>query len=170
MLSIKQAAYQQIRNILYSIADREVISQKMPGGSKVQIPSLFFEERRLGLTKIKGKKGYTSDVLKFYSEGKDKTNVCEIMIGRWFESDMSDEALLEYLNNTPEGQKILSGLAYRIPTQKQNSIEAFVIKQFLPKEFGDIKIHSAEGGYFMILDIQKFTKRIPKKYFYKSLN
>ena len=39
-----------------------------------------------------------------------------------------------------------------------------------PKEFSDIKIHSAEGGYFMILDIQKFTKRIPKKYFYKSLN
>jgi hypothetical protein len=130
-------AYQQIRNILYSIADREVISQKMPGGSKVQIPSLFFEEKRFGLTKIKGKKGYTSDVLRFYSEGENKTNTCEIMIGRWFDSPLSDEELLNYLNNTPEGQKILSGLAYRIPTQKQNSIEAFVIKQFLPKEFGD---------------------------------
>jgi len=130
-------AYQQIRNILYSIADREVISQKMPGGSKVQIPSLFFEEQRLGIKKIAGKKGYTSDVLRFYSEGENKTNTCEIMIGRWFDSPLSDEELLNYLNNTPEGQKILSGLAYRIPTQKQNSIEAFVIKQFLPKEFGD---------------------------------
>jgi hypothetical protein len=44
---------------------------------------------------------------------------------------------LTYLNNTEEGQKILSGLAFRIPTQKQNSIDAFRIKQFLPKEFGD---------------------------------
>ena len=53
------------------------------------------------------------------------------MVGRWFESDMSDKDLLEYLNNTEEGKKILSGLAYRIPTQKQNSIDSFVIKQFL---------------------------------------
>jgi len=59
------------------------------------------------------------------------------MVGRWFKSDMSDQDLLEYLNNTAEGQKILSGLAFRIPTQKQNSIDVFKIKQFLPKEFGD---------------------------------
>ncbi len=38
---------------------------------------------------------------------------------------------------TPEGEKVLLGLAFRIPTQKQNSIDSFVIKQFLPKEFGD---------------------------------
>jgi hypothetical protein len=31
-------AYQQIRNILYSIADREVVSPKINGGQKVQIP------------------------------------------------------------------------------------------------------------------------------------
>ena len=40
-------AYQQIRNILYSIADREVISQKVGGGMKVQIPSTFMEENRI---------------------------------------------------------------------------------------------------------------------------
>jgi hypothetical protein len=36
----------------------------------------------------------------------------EIMVGRWFQSDMSDKELLDYLNNTEEGQKILSGLAF----------------------------------------------------------
>ena len=129
-------AYQQIRNILYSIADREVISQKISGGMKVQIPSTLLESVRADKTTINGKEGYTSDVLKFY-ENEDGKRVCEIMVARWFKSDMSDADLLEYLNNTPEGQKILSGIAFRIPTQKQNSIDAFVIKQFLPKEFGD---------------------------------
>ena len=125
-------AYHQIRNILYSIADRHVTSQKMPGDQKVQIPSSFIEDIR----PVGKKKGlYSSDVLKFYTreEGGKKTNVMEIMIGRWFNSPMSDKDLLEYLNTTEEGQKILRGVAYRIPTQKQNSIDAFVLKQFIPE-------------------------------------
>ena len=129
-------AYQQVRNILYSIVDKQIVRPKISGGQKVQIPSSLFESNRIAQTEINGKKGYTSDILKFY-ENKDGERVMEIMVGRWFQSDMSDKELLEYLNNTEEGQKILSGLAFRIPTQKQNSIDAFRIKQFLPKEFGD---------------------------------
>jgi len=129
-------AYQQVRNILYSIVDKQIVRPKISGGQKVQIPSSLFESNRIAETEINGKKGYTSDILKFY-ENKDGERVMEIMVGRWFQSDMSDKELLEYLNNTEEGQKILSGLAFRIPTQKQNSIDAFRIKQFLPKEFGD---------------------------------
>jgi hypothetical protein len=129
-------AYQQVRNILYSIVDKQIVRPKISGGQKVQIPSSLFESNRVAQTEINGKKGYTSDILKFY-ENKDGERVMEIMVGRWFQSDMSDEELLDYLNNTEEGQKILSGLAFRIPTQKQNSIDAFRIKQFLPKEFGD---------------------------------
>ena len=129
-------AYQQIRNILYSIADREVVSPKISGGMKVQIPSSLLESVKAKETEINGKKGYTSDTLKFYTN-KDGERVCEIMIGRWFKSSMSDEELLNYLNNTDEGKRILSGLAYRIPTQQQNSIDVFKVKQFLPSEFKD---------------------------------
>ena len=129
-------AYQQVRNILYSIVDKQIVRPKISGGQKVQIPSSLFESNRVAETEINGKKGYTSDILKFY-ENKDGDRVMEIMVGRWFQSEMSDADLLSYLNNTEEGQKILSGLAFRIPTQKQNSIDAFRIKQFLPKEFGD---------------------------------
>jgi|688.fasta_scaffold00112_30 hypothetical protein len=129
-------AYQQIRNILYSIADKEVISPKISGGLKVQIPAALLESTKTELREINGKLGYTSDTLEFYKD-EDGKRVCEIMVGRWFKSDLSDEELLKYLNETPEGQKILSGLAYRIPTQKQNSIDVFKIKRFLPKEFGD---------------------------------
>jgi hypothetical protein len=139
-------AYQQIRNILYSIADKNIVSPSISGGLKVQISPALFETTKIKGEKYVNKEGqtkyrYTSDLLDFYSitekNGKKKVNVCEIMIGRWFESDMSDKDLLDYLNNTVEGQKILSGFAFRIPTQKQNSIEVFKIKQFLPKEFGD---------------------------------
>lgn len=128
-------AYQQIRNILYFIADSYVISPKISGGMKVQIPSRLFEENTIEQIQVGNKKAYQSNVLDFYK--KDGKQVCEIMVGRWFKSSMSDKELLKYLNTTPEGQSILSGLAYRIPTQKQNSIDSFVIKQFLPKEFGD---------------------------------
>ena len=128
-------AYSQIKSILYSLVDKYIVSPKISGGLKVQIPSTGLEEIRAKKTSINGKEGYTSDVLKFYE--KDGKRVAEIMVGRWFNTNMSDEKLLEYLNNTPEGQKILSGIAFRIPTQKQNSIDSFVIKQFLPKEFGD---------------------------------
>lgn len=162
-------AYQQVRNILYSIVDKQIVRPKISGRQLVQIFSSLFESNRIAETEINGKKGYTSDVLGFYSltkdgkevkflqdnkngtfkvlteEGKEvnipvsdlKTTTMEVMVGRWFQSDMSDAELLDYLNNTEEGQKILSGLAFRIPTQKQNSIDAFRIKQFLPKEFGD---------------------------------
>jgi hypothetical protein len=136
-------AYQQIRNILYSIADREVISSKMPGGQKVQISSTMLEENRIKpvTKKIKGKNTlvFQSDVLDFYSikEGDKETNVCEMMVGRWFNSPLSDKDLIKYLNETEEGQEILKGFAYRIPTQKQNSIDVFKIKQFLPVEFKD---------------------------------
>ena len=48
-------AYQQIRNILYSIADREVISPKISGGMKVQIPVSLLESVKAKETEINGK-------------------------------------------------------------------------------------------------------------------
>ena len=138
-------AYQQIRNILYSIADKQVVRPKISGGMKVQISSTLLESTRVEGKEFKDKNGvtkyrYSSDVLKFY-KNKDGERVCEIMISRWFDNEqtknMTDKELLDYLNTTEEGKAILAGIGYRIPTQKQNSIDSFVIKQFLPKDFGD---------------------------------
>lgn len=130
-------AYQQIRNILYSIADKNVTSQKISGSMKVQIPSTMLLS--VNRTKINGKDAFTSDELKFYSmeENGKKINVCEIGISRWFNTSMSDQELMDYLNTTDEGKRILSGIAYRIPTQKQNSIDVFKVGKILPKEFND---------------------------------
>jgi len=143
-------AYNQVRSILYSISDRRVLRQKMIGSQKVQISSVFFEGEERKLKVVKGKDGkktnvYESNVLGFYSKGEvnkktgkvAETNGMEIMIGRWFDSPLSDEDLLNYLNNTEEGKTLLKGVAFRIPTQAQSSIDSFKIKAFLPKEFGD---------------------------------
>jgi predicted NAD-dependent protein-ADP-ribosyltransferase YbiA (DUF1768 family)/uncharacterized protein YigA (DUF484 family) len=161
-------AYRQVRNILYSIADKEIASQNVNGGMKVQIPVSFFESEKIKGVQFKAKDGttktgYVSDTLSFYP--KDGKQVCEIMLGRWFKSNKSDEELLNYLNNTDEGQKILSGLAFRIPTQKQNSIDSFVIKKFLPKEFGDsVVIPSAlvqkAGSDFDIDKLSLYLKNV----------
>ena len=138
-------AYQQIRNILYSIADKQVVRPKISGGMKVQISSTLFESTRIKGEEFKDKNGdtkyrYSSNILKFYKNAKGE-RVCEIMISRWFENEqtknMTDKELLDYLNTTDEGKAILAGIGYRIPTQKQNSIDSFIIKQFLPKDFGD---------------------------------
>ena len=114
-------AYQPVRNILYSIVNKELVKPKVSGGQKVQISSVLFESNRIAETEINGKKGYTSDVLKFY-EDKDGQRVMEVMVGRWFKSNMSDTKLMEYLNK-PENQSILEGFGFRTPTQAQNSID-----------------------------------------------
>ena len=130
-------AYQQIRNILYSIANNNVIKRKITGGQKVQMPSSFLERNR-DITKTKDSKGktvYQSNILNFYRDEEGK-RVCEVMVGRWFKSSLSDSELLDYLNNTKEGQALL-GVAFRIPTQNTNSIEVFKIAKFLPEGFED---------------------------------
>lgn len=144
--------YQQVRNILYSIADKTIVRPKISGGMKVQVSSALLESVRAEGKPVLDDKGnptfnkdgspkltYESSDLEFY-KNEDGKRVCEIMIGRWFKSNKTDKELIDYFNNTDEGKKELAaitGVAFRIPTQKQNSIDVFKIKQFLPKDFGD---------------------------------
>jgi len=125
-------AYNQVRNTLYSIANNSFVSPKISGAQKVQISSTLLESARAEKTTINGKDAYASDLLKFYID-EDGKRVCEIMIQKWFESDKSDEVLIKELNESG----ILNGIGFRIPTQKQNSIDVFKIAKFLPQGFGD---------------------------------
>jgi ribA/ribD-fused uncharacterized protein len=160
-------AYQKVRNILYSIVDREIVSPKISGGMKVQIPSTFLlDSNNIKVETINNKTGFVSENLKFYLNEKGE-RVAEIMVGKWFKSDMSDEELLNYLNNTDGGKKILTGMAFRIPTQNSNSIDAIRIAKFLPKEFGDsVVIPSAlvakVGSDFDIDKLSIYLKNVHK--------
>jgi len=127
--------YSQLRSIIYSIADKQVIKTKISGRQSVQAPSTLLESKRIKIEKVNGKDVYTSDILKFYIN-EDGKRVCQIAISRWFDSPLSDEQLLEYFK-TDEGKKILSGIAFRIPTENKNSIDSYEIGFFLPKELRD---------------------------------
>ena len=153
-------AYQQIRNILYSIADKNVVSPKLNGGLKVQVPVTMLESVK---GKVDENGAYVSDTLKFYKNA-DGERVCEIMIGRWFNSSMTDEELMTFFNSE-EGQEILKGVGYRIPTQKQNSIDVFKVAKILPKEFGDSVIIPSElvkkvGSDFDIDKLSIYLKNV----------
>jgi hypothetical protein len=133
-------AYSQIRNTLYSIARDMFISPTMSGGLKVQIPSATLEAGGIKKAMVNGKEGLVSDVLNFYTNANGEV-VAEIMVARWFDSKLTDQELMDYFNNTDEGKaeakKLLKGVSFRIPTQKQNSIDVIKIAKFLPEEFGD---------------------------------
>jgi hypothetical protein len=163
-------AYQQIRNILYSIANKSVVSPKIKGGMKVQVPSTLLESERPGEQVVNGKNVYSSNLLKFYTRNENgKTiNVCQIMVAKWFKSDMSDEELMDYFNNDPEGKKqfeAIMGVAFRIPTQKQNSIDVFEIAKFLPDGYKDSVVIPSElvkkaGSDFDIDKLSIYLKNI----------
>ena len=163
-------AYQQIRNILYSIANKQVVSPKIKGGMKVQIPSTLLESERPVQQVVKNKNVYSSDLLRFYTRNENgKTiNVCQIMVARWFKSDMSDKELINYFNNDSEGKKefeAIMGVAFRIPTQKQNSIDVFEIAEFLPQGYKDSVVIPSElvkkaGSDFDIDKLSIYLKNI----------
>ena len=163
-------AYQQIRNILYSIADKQVTRPKIKGGQKVQIGSTLLESERPGQQVVKGKNVYSSNLLRFYTRNENgkSINVCQIMVAKWFKSDMSDEELIKYFNTDPEGKKefeAIMGVAFRIPTQKQNSIDVFEIAKFLPQGYKDSVVIPSElvmkaGSDFDIDKLSIYLKNI----------
>jgi len=165
-------AYRQIKNVLYSIADKNITSQKITGGMKVQIPGTLLESVKAKakvITDTNGKEKfvYVSKELKFYTN-KDGERVCEIMLPRWFNSSLSDAELIKFLNTTDEGKKILQGISFRTPTQKQNSIDVFRIAKFLPKEFGDSVVVPSQlvkksGSDFDIDKLSIYLKNIIKQ-------
>lgn len=166
--------YKQIRNVLMSIARKNIIAPKISGGFKVQMFNTFFEEERIEKTKdSKGNDVYASGDLSFYVD-EDGKRVCEIMVARWFNSPRSDKELLDYFNNTEEGKKVLEGIGYRIPTQKQNSIDAFRIKKFLPKEMKDTVIVPVDlvkkvGSDFDIDKLSVYLKNVVGGYNVKPI-
>jgi hypothetical protein len=189
-------SYIQIRNILYSMIDKALISPKMNGGAHVQIPATMFEQGTKGRgltikkdgvwTKIsrteynsydeatKNKVMLTDDTLKFYTK---EDPYCEILVPHWFKAtlgkaqkNMTDEELLNYLNNSVDGKKLLQGIAFRIPTQALSSVETYRVKGFLPQYMGSTVVVPSEittkaGSDF---DIDKLNMYMKSAYLDRS--
>ena len=164
-------SYVQIKDIMYSMINKSLLSPKMSGGSHVQVSSVMFEQATKGrslmmkekgggwikitkkyyktLSKIEKKKVLLGDdTLKFYEDADDK-RYCEIMLPHWFKEELSglyktDKELLEALEKDPKLKKVLRGIGFRIPTQLASSIEAFKVVGFLPKYMGSTVVVPAE--------------------------
>lgn len=153
--------YKILKNIIYSIVDKNLLSPKVSGGPKVQVSSTLFERNKRQAVYRDGDKWIevtdyealtdeqkktvrlTSSELKFYTPEQPWI---EILVPHWFKEKLqshykqrglsipSDEDLIRYLkdNNSP----LLKAIGFRIPTQALSSVENIRIKDFLPQEYG----------------------------------
>ncbi len=162
-------SYVQIRNIIYSMIDKAILSPSMGGKPLVQAPVTMWENAEKGRSLVqKTDEGWkkisreqyealddsekknvrmTSDTLKFYT--KDQPYM-EVLLPHWFKDKLAakkfktEEALLDYINKSPDGAKILRGIGFRIPTQSLSSIDSFKVVGFLPQYMGDTVIVPTE--------------------------
>lgn len=130
--------YKQIKDILYSMINKSLVSPKLNGGPKPLSSVTLWE---------KGDRdpNAANPLLKSYTENDP---YIEILLPYKYRNKFNkkrfptDESVLKYLN-TPEGKKILQGVAFRIPCDAQNKIETFRIAGFLP-QFMDVVIGPSE--------------------------
>jgi len=125
----------KVENILNALAESYTIKQRKIGGSKVQISTAMFEKDGFRTTKNKdGKEFITSNDLNFYGVEYNqdgsiaKVKACEIYLPNIFKGKVE-------LGKIDE--RLLKIIGFRIPTQGLNSIESFVIKDFLPEGLGE---------------------------------
>ena len=136
----------QIESVLFSMVQNNVIRQKISGDMKVQVASTGFEWKRDDIK--------TSNDLKFYSNDGGITTRAEVKVPipqaliPWMIQHYGN---LESLNNAiangivkDELKELLNLTGFRIPTQGYNSMEAMVIKEFLPAEGGPMIIVPTE--------------------------
>jgi hypothetical protein len=163
----------KIDNILNSIVDSRIISQKMSGKSSPQVASTTYEAAprnyvylKDGIYKTLTKselKGLTeeekasirmqSSDLKFYHSKDGKIQGVEMYITWPFTEVTPEELGLKLVNGIylmPEGgikgidNELLKAIGFRIPTQGMNSIESIIIKGFTPITNGDMIVVPSE--------------------------
>jgi hypothetical protein len=155
--------YRKIKEIIYSLVHKSLVSPSMNGRPHVQVPVTLWENEKEGrglIRKVgekwvsvsreeyntlseKEKEGVklSSNKLKFYTEDQP---YMEVLIPYFFKERLvgknkkfkTDDALLKYLNDTEEGRSILTGVGFRIPTQAMSSAEVFKVKGFLDPSMG----------------------------------
>lgn len=155
--------YRKIKEIVYSLVHKSIVSPSMNGRPHVQTPVTLWENQKegRGLIRKVGEKWVnvtrqeydnlsdaekegvklSSNKLKFYTEDQP---YIEVMIPYFFKEKMvgankkfkNDQELLKYLNDTEEGRSILTGVGFRIPTQAMSSSEVFKVVGFLHPSMG----------------------------------
>ena len=181
-------AYKQIKDIIYSMINKALVSPKMNGGGYTQAAVTGWEsaEKGRGIA-IKTKDGYkklskeefdalpadqkskvvlTSDALHFPTA---EDPYLEVMLPNWMKKSLkgkfkNDADLIKELNK-PENQGILRGIAFRIPSQAQSSMNAIRVVEFLPDYMGKTVVVPSEittqaGSDFDIDKLNMYLKSV----------
>ena len=180
----------KIDNILNSIVDSRVISEKMHGKSSPQVASTLYEANPRGFvylkdgvyTQLQDPKKLTeeqkatikmaSNDLKFYRSENGAIQRMEVYISWPFKGISPEELGLKLVNGIyriPDkgisglDKSLLNIIGFRIPTQAPNSIESIVVKGFTPAENGDMIVVPSEivGKAGSDFDIDKLNLYIP---------
>ena len=167
--------YEQIKNVIFSYVSKYISSPKVGGGSKIMVSGSGWEVAGHRIVKhfnkTTGKAIFTSAGLHNYTKEEPWTG---ILIGNWFAEKLrnipalngkTDKDIFDYVNNSPDGKKILNGVGFRIPTQELNSIENFKIEGFLPQEFRGMvvvaeSITKKSGGDFDVDKLNTYLKNV----------
>jgi hypothetical protein len=175
----------EIENILLSIINNKIISQKIHGESYVQMASTAQGTTRFAKPTEEQIKKYGINGLRFYRKGPDGTEPADVKIA------FNPKKHIGLLNLTFKGKKIgtienlnkilksdnreaidwvnqhtkkLSLVGVRIPVQGLNSMEYFRVREFLPTSAGPVIVVPSQivvksGSDF---DIDKLTMFEPK--------
>lgn len=171
---------EKIDNILNSMADKRIVSQKMNGKPAAQVSSSLTETGKRewvylkdgiytkaeNINQLSDKEKdtlrLTSNDLEFYQNG-----TMEILMPNYLEAFLPVGAEFNLKNVDP---RILKSIGFRIPTQSMGQIENIKIKGFLPKELGDIVVvpTGIVGKAGSDFDIDKLNLLLPNFYVTKD--
>jgi hypothetical protein len=181
-------AYKQIKDIIYSMINKSLVSPKMNGGGYTQAAVTGWESAKEGRgIAQKTKDGYkkisrqeyealpedqkskvvlTSDALHFPTK---EDPYLEVMLPNWMKRSLkgkfaNDADLIKELNK-PENQGILRGIAFRIPGQAMSSMNAIRVAGFLPDYMGKTVVVPSEittqaGSDFDIDKLNMYLKSV----------
>lgn len=182
-------SYNQIKDIVYSMINKSLVSPKMNGGGYTQAAvtgwenaeegrGIAIKEKDGGYRKIsreeyealptdqKSKVILTSDTLHFPTK---EDPYLEVYLPNWMKKSLkgkfkNDADLIRELNK-PENQGILKGIAFRIPAQAMSSMNAIRVKGFLPDFMGKTvivpsEITSQAGSDFDIDKLNMYLKSV----------
>ena len=164
----------KIENLLYSLVANRILRYKTFGSAKVQVASTGFEVEARATYQDKHTYGSNVEALKFYRQEGGKTMAMEVMLPHYFKEMLGENVEARedgiYSDGVKVGNKdLLEVFGYRIPTSALNSIEAIVIKGFLPESAGEAIMVPSEivvkaGSDY---DIDKLSIHLPN-YTYNS--
>jgi len=148
-VSLDENAFQnQINSAIGSFVTKRTVKQKISGGTYVQM-SPFGEQRTTRYSSLSeaerneiDKRVNKKALMAARKKQKGKTKRVQILLPNWFKDlvpgneSMSAEEIGKYVKDN----RLLNGIAYRIPNQGMSSIDAFEVVGFLPESMADTVI------------------------------